>query len=63
MEYVDSFHLLACTYELDWLSDNSADRESCTAACVAVELGENHAVEVEAVVELLSCVDSVLTGH
>ena len=63
MEHVNRFHLLAGTYELDWLSDNGADRECCTTTCVAVELGENHAVEVETVVKLLGCVDSVLTGH
>ena len=63
VEGVDGFHLLARSHELDGLRHYGADGEGCTAACVAVELGEHHAVEVEAVVELFGGVDGVLTGH
>ncbi len=63
MEHVDGVHLLARTHKLDGLGDNGANGEGSAAARVAVELGEDDAVEVEAVVELLGGVDSVLTRH
>ena len=37
--------------------------EGSTTAGITIELGENNAVEVEAVVEFLSCVYGILTGH
>ena len=63
MEHVNGLHLLAGTDKLDWLGYHGTDTEGCTTAGITVELGENYAVEVEAVVEFLGCVYGILTGH
>ena len=63
MEDVDSFHLLTRTDEFDRLRDHGTDREGGTTAGIAIELCEHHAIEIEAVIELLSGVDRILTGH
>ena len=63
VEGVYGFHLLARAYKLYRLVDNGANRQGSTAARVAVELSEDNAGVVEAVVELLGRVDGVLTRH
>ena len=63
MEHVECFELLARTHEHDGLAHYRADREGGTTAGITVELGEYHAVEVEAVVKLLGRVHGILTGH
>ena len=63
VEDVEGFHLFAGADKLDGFVHHGADGEGGTAAGVTVELGEHHAVEVEAGVELLGGVHRVLTGH
>ena len=63
VELVQRLHLLARADELDRLVHHAADRERRTAARIAVELGEHHAVDVQALVEGLRRVHRVLTGH
>ena len=63
MEYVQRLHLLTRTDELDWFIDHRADGQRRTASCIAVELGQYHAVKVETVVELLGGSHGVLTRH
>ena len=63
MELVDGIELLAGTHELDGLVHHRADGEGRTATGVTVELGQYHAVEVQAVVEFLGRVHGILTGH
>ena len=40
-----------------------ADTEGSTTTGITIELGENNTVEIEAVVELLGCIYSILTRH
>ncbi len=63
MELLDGVELLAHAHELDRLAGDVLDRESGAAASVAVELGQDDAVDVELVVERLRRVDRVLPGH
>ena len=63
VEQVDGFHLLARTNKLDGLGHHRADTQCGTAAGVAVELGQHHTVEIEAVVEGLGRVDGILSRH
>ena len=63
MELVDSFELLARTDEFDRLVDYRTDRQCGTTACVTIEFRQNNTVEVEAFVEFLGGIDSILTGH
>ena len=63
MEHVQRLHLLAGGDELDGLADDGLDGQGRTAAGVAVHLGEDDAVEVQAVVEGLGGLHGVLTGH
>ena len=63
MEHVKRFHLLARTHKLDGLRHHRADGEGCTATCVTIELGQNHAVNLQTLVEGLGGVDSILSGH
>ena len=48
MERLERVELLPHAGEHDRLAGDALDRERRTAACVAVELGEHHAVEVHA---------------
>ena len=50
-------------HELDRHLGDFLDRQGRPAAGVAVELGEDDAVEIEGVVERLGAVDGVLAGH
>ena len=63
MEGIDGLHLLARTDKLDGLRHHRANRKGSTAAGITVELGQHHAVEVQAVVEFLGGVHGILTGH
>ena len=63
VEHVEGFHFLARAHKLNGLIHHGAYRKGSTAARVAVEFREHHAVEVEAFVELLSRVHGVLTRH
>ena len=63
MEEVEVVELLAGADELDRLAGDGAHAERGAAAGVAVELGEDDAVDVDALLELLGGVDRVLTGH
>ena len=63
MEHINSFHLFTRTYELNGLSDNVTDTEGSTATGITIELCEHHAIEIEAIVEFLGCIDSILTCH
>ena len=63
VERLDLVELLARADELDRLARNGLDRKGRAAARVAVELGEDDAVDVEVFVERLRGVDRVLTGH
>ena len=63
MELVDGIEFLARTYKLDRFVHYRTDREGRTTAGITVELGQHHAVKVEAFVELFGCVDRILSGH
>ncbi len=51
------------TSEHDGLARHALDRERSAATCITVELGEDHAVEVDPLGEGLRRVDRVLAGH
>ena len=55
--------LLARAAELDGLARHRADGQRRAAAGVAVQLGQDHAVDVQLLVKGLGDVDRVLTGH
>ncbi len=63
MEHIEGIHLLTDTDELDGLLHHRTDSESRTTTGVAVQLGQHHAVEVQAVVEGLGRVHGILTRH
>ena len=63
MKYFELVELLADGGEGDWLANNFLDRQCRATASIAVELGQDHTVELERFVERLSCCDRVLAGH
>ena len=63
VEHLERIGLLAHRDELDGFAGHLAHRERAAAAGVAVELGDDHAVEVGALGEGGDHVDDVLTGH
>ena len=63
MEQLQIGHLFADTAELDGLAHHSLDAEGRAAAGIAVQLGEDHAVNAQILVEGLGHVDGILTGH
>ncbi len=63
MERVEVVQLLAVRREHDRLAGDLPDGQGRTTAGVTVELGEDHAVEADAVAEGLGGVDGVLTDH
>lgn len=63
VERVELVELLAVGGEHDLLAGDMRDGERGTASGVAVELGEHHAVEADAVAEGLRGVDRVLADH
>ena len=63
MEGLNVGELFADAAELDGLACYRAHRERRAAAGVAIQLGENHAVDVQLLVEGLGHVHRVLAGH
>ena len=63
MERLDLVELFAGADELDGLAGHGLDGQRRAASCVAVELGEHDAGNVEVLVERLGGADGVLTGH
>src|SRR3954467_7857912 len=63
VEAFEVAELLAGGGEQDRLAGDGLDRQRRAAAGVAVELGEDHAVELRDLGELLGDVDGVLAGH
>ena len=63
VERLDLVELFAHADELDGLARNGFHRERRAAARVAVELGQEHAVNIQRVVERLRGVHCVLTRH
>ena len=62
-ELLQALRRLAHTDELDGLAGDRLDRQRGAAAGVAVQLGEDHPVQVQAVVERLGGADRVLADH
>ena len=63
MELLQRVEVLAGADELDRHAGDGLDRQRRAAAGVAVELGHDHAVELQGLVERLGAVDGVLAGH
>ena len=63
MELFQRVEMLAGADELDRHAGDGLDRQRRAAAGVAVELGHDHAVEFQRLVERLGAVDGVLAGH
>ena len=63
VKQVDSLHLFARPDKFYRFVHHRANRKCRTAARVAIEFGEHHAVEIEAVVELFGGVHGILTRH
>ena len=63
MEDVEVRQGLAVGREQNGLADHAGDRERRATARIAVELGEHHSVETDALVEGLRGVDGVLADH
>ena len=63
MERLDIGQLFADAGKLDGLACDGTNRERGAAACVAIELGEDHACERDGLMEAFCDVDRVLTGH
>ena len=62
-EFVERVKLLAGTDELDWCAGDLLHRERRAAARVAVEFGEDHAVNLESIMKCLCTAHGVLPGH
>ena len=63
MERLDVLQLLADTGELDGLACDCADGKRRAASRVAVQLGQHHGIDVQPLVEALSGVHRILSGH
>ena len=63
MELLQGVEVLARADELDRHAGHGLDRQGGAAAGVAVELGHDHAVEFQGLVERLGAADGVLAGH
>ena len=63
VEDVEVLQLLAGGREQDWHAGDLADRQRGTTAGVAVELGQHHAGEADALAERLRGGDGVLADH
>ena len=63
MELLQGVEVLARADELDRHAGHGLDRQGGAAAGVAVELGHDHAVEFQGLVEGLRAADGVLAGH
>ena len=63
MEQFQLVELLADTDKLNRDAGDFFDGKCRTAASVSIELGKNHTVELESIVENFGTVDRVLSGH
>ena len=63
MEHLEGIHLFARRDELQRFVDHRTDGDGCTAAGVAVELREHHAVVIQSFVELSGSVHGILSRH
>ena len=63
MERLNLIKLFAGADKFDGLAGHGLDGKRRAASCVAVELGEHDAGDIEVFVEGLCCADGVLTGH
>ena len=62
-ERLQSIKVLASTNELDRHASDMFDRQQCTTACIAVQLGHDHTIQFQGVVKRTGTVDGVLSGH
>ncbi len=63
MEHLYGLHLLSGAHEFYRFVDHRADRQGSTATGIPIELGKNHPVVVQSLVELPGCIHGILTGH
>ena len=63
MEFLQPIQLFTDTNKLDRDASHSLNAECCSAASIAVQLGENHAIQFQSVIKRLGTVDRILTGH
>ena len=63
MEHIQIIQLFAGALELDGLAGNGQHGKRCTAAGIAVGLGKDDAIHAHRLVEGLSHIDGILTGH
>ncbi len=63
MENIDTVKTLARTYKLDRLVHNRSDRQCRTAASIAIQLSENHAIEIKTFIKSLCRIHRILTRH
>ena len=63
MERLKSVQLLSDTDKLDRDAGDRFDRERGSTSGVSVQLGQNHAVQLERLVERFGAVDRVLPRH
>ena len=63
VEGLDLVELFARADELDGLSRDGFDRKRSAASRVAVQLGQHHGIDVQPLVEALSGVHRILSGH
>ena len=63
MEHIERLHLLTHTDELDRFIDHRTDRECSTAACITIQFGQYNTIEIQTIVEFLSGINGILTGH
>ena len=63
MEHVDGFHLFTSTDKLDRLGYHSTDTERSTTTGITIKFGKYNTIEIQAIIKLLRCIDSILTSH
>jgi len=63
MEHFEGVELLAHTTKQDRRARDGPHRQCGTAACIAIEFGQDQSGNLELVVKALRDVDRVLTGH
>ena len=63
MERIQRFGLLAHAEELDRLAGDGTHRQRCTAARVAIDLGQHHTGQRQRVIEGLGGIGGILAGH
>ena len=63
METLELVQLFAHTHEFDGLAGHSQHGQRRTASCIGIQLGHEHAVDAQRLVECLCHVDCILTGH